>query len=240
VKKTLARSLTDEPEARAALAREASFLSLASHPSIPRLVQVGKDERGPFIVEEAMLGRTLAEVSASWDPLVPRTLALHVAREAARALYEIHHLKDARGPLRLVHGDPSADNVILSPDARVRFVDFGESSHRDAEPRSVTQSGTAPYAAPELLRGEAAPSVATDIYALAAVLIAFATGVPLRPEREEAVRLVRLAEEGIDVTALRASSLPKSVAVELEKLVAFEPRNRNDDLEPLLEALDRC
>jgi len=239
VKKCLALSAHDSPLARAALLREASFLALASHPSLPRLVEVGTDARGPFVVEEAMLGLTLTEIAGAWEGRIPIRLALHVAREAALSLSSIHDLGDRDGPLELAHGDPSFDNVIVSPAGKIAFVDFGEAAYRGASVRDVSQSGTPPYAAPEVLRGEALPSRATDTYALAAVVIALVTGKPLRPEGEEAARLVRLAEDGIDLSSLASSPISDGLRALLGALVAVDPGARRGTLRDLVAALDR-
>src|SRR5258708_36296145 len=104
VRKRVARHVADSPVARAALVREASFLALATHPAVPRAIEVGTDDDGPFLVEEAIQGVTLAELSSAWHDRVPRLLALHVVREAAGNLSAIHGLADERGPLELAHG----------------------------------------------------------------------------------------------------------------------------------------
>lgn len=239
ITKRVRADLASEPAALEALAREARFLSLARHAAVPRLFEVGRDERGPFIVEEAFEGTPLANVITGWETMPP-LLALHVVREAAKSLSEIHALADDSGPLALVHGDPSPDNIVVSPIGAVRFVDFGEASHRGAAPPAKgMQHGTPPYAAPELLRGEAAPSQSTDVYAIGAIATALLTGVPLRPETEEAARLVALAERGLDLGPLSRSSLDITIGRTLAALVAFEPAARDASLDDLVRAIDR-
>ncbi len=238
MQKRVAAQVRREQVALDALAREASFLARAVHPALPRLFVTGADDDGPFVVEEAVLGRTLEQLTTS-EPnvLTPRVVAI-IVRDAARALVAIHELGDAVGPLELVHGDLSFGNIVASRDGSVRFVDFGDATHRGAPRRGREPSaGTPPYAAPEILRGDALPTRATDVYALGAVATALVTGAPLRPERDSAVRLVRLAEQGIDRSVLAKASIGRRLAEALDGLVAFDPRDRETSLGPLLDAL---
>src|SRR4029078_2389565 len=48
-----------EPAGRAAIAREAQFLSFARHPSLPSLKGVGMDAEGPFVLETRMKGASI-------------------------------------------------------------------------------------------------------------------------------------------------------------------------------------
>lgn len=231
-----ARAHRHDPEARAALEREARFLSLARHPSVPRLLSVGSDEHGPFLVEERVLGESLeAMLERGVEPLALSVAAPLLAR-AAEALGALHDLADEAGPLELVHGDPSPGNVLVSTSGEVRFVDFGASHHRGALDRPRGR-GTPPFAAPELTRGEALPSRETDVYALAAVAIRILTGRPLRPEADPAARLVAVAERGIDLAPLRAAALPEPLRAALAELVAHDPRERHPRFDRLLAAL---
>jgi serine/threonine protein kinase len=238
VRKRIVAALADQPGARDALVREAQLLALTRHPAVPRLVEVGKDEAGAFVVEEAVVGLTLAELCDRYNGRVPLLLALHVAREAARNLGELHALTDETGPLALVHGDPSPDNVMLTSHGTIRFVDFGGASYRGAPELVLRQHGTPPYAAPELLRGEARPDRVTDAHALAAALIVLLTGESVRPEAEASARLLRAAEVGLDLGPLRRAELPSAIVDLLARLVAFEPRARAGSLFALADAID--
>jgi eukaryotic-like serine/threonine-protein kinase len=238
VRKRLLRTVRSDREALDQLTREARFLALARHPAVPRIFEVGRDDEGPFVIEERFEGISLAVLIERHGGAVPRLLALHVARQATVALAEIHALANGDGPLELVHGDPSPDNIVLTPSGDVRFVDFGESNHRGAPLRALSQSGTPPYAAPELLRGESRPSAITDAYAIAAITIALLTSAPLRPEQEEAARLARLAERGIDLRPLEASNLSSGLKSALARLVAFDARLRPTSLSALVREID--
>lgn len=216
------------------LAREARFLALCRGRVVPALLDVGRDERGPFLLEARVEGTPLATIRDAWSP-VPFPFAVHLARELARAYDDLHALADDDGPLDAAHGDPSFDNALLTPVGRIAIVDFGEANARglDATPR---QAGTPPYAAPELLRADAAPSQATDRYAVAAMILALVSPAPLRPEAEPSARIARLAVEGIDPTAIAAA--PAALRAALASLLHVDAASRAASLSSLRAALD--
>lgn len=231
------RQLADDARAEAALAREAAFLSLADHPSVPKLVATGSDARGPFVVEERVDGVTLESMLDEAEAPLPRAFVVHVVREAALALRALHDRADAEGPLTLVHGDPSPANLMVSTAGVVRFVDFGASRFRGERALLEGFTGTVPYAAPEVARAEVSVSRETDVYALAAVAIRLFSGRPLRPEPSAAARLLAVAERGLDLAPLREARLPARLEEALRALVVFDARARSTSLDALVDLL---
>lgn len=221
--------------AHASLAREARFLARCRGRVVPALLDVGRDARGPFLLEAHVDGVPLTVVRDAW-PTLPFPLAIHLAREVVRAYDALHALHDDDGPLDAAHGDPSFDNVLCSSTGHVAIVDFGEATVR-GEGATPREAGTPPYAAPELIRGEAAPSQTTDRYAVAAMILALVSPVPLRPEAEPSARLARLAIDGVDPTAI--ADAPAVVAAALRPLLHVDADARPRSLSSLRDALDR-
>ena len=157
-------------EGRAAMVREAKALDLARHPAIPAIVRVGTDERGPFLLETRAYGASITELVEGWygsGKEAPPLLVRHVAHAAVAALAEIQELADDEGPLALVHGDLGPDHVLLGPLGQARFIDFGAARFRGMQSDLATRErGTLPFVAPEVARGEAPPSAATDVLSL--------------------------------------------------------------------------
>jgi eukaryotic-like serine/threonine-protein kinase len=199
--KRLAPHALETHEGRAAMVREARLLSVVDHHALPRLVRVGNDAYGPFFLETYVPGTSLRDLLQGWstkDKPVPLTLVRHVTVMAFETLAELHELKDDKGPLGIVHGDISPDHVLLGPLGDIGLIDLGAARFRELEPEVETNDrGTVPYAAPELVRGEDKPGQTTDLYALCATLLWFATGEPLCDASTDAAMLAEVATRGI-------------------------------------------
>ena len=240
--KRLLPRMRTEPAARAALVREAMALARARHPALPSLRRVGKDEHGPFVIEERVEGTSARALVEGWrargQPVPPRLWA-HLAAEAAQALAELHELASEEGPLSLSHGDLGPDHLILSPLGAARFLDLGAARFAGMDPSLETgDRGTLPFAAPEVARGEAPPGQAADVYALAATLTFLATGGPLCRAQDDAAMLLEIGERGLDVGLLtQAPALSTRARDALCRALALDPEARPASARALLGAL---
>ncbi len=136
-------------EGRDRLLAEARTLAQLSHPNLVAVHDVGLHDGRVFVALELVDGVSLAtwcEARRSWRDV------LDVFRQAGAGLAAAH----AAG---IIHRDFKPNNVLVSPDGRVRVVDFGL-ARRIAIPsphgarREV--AGTPAYMAPEQLAGESA------------------------------------------------------------------------------------
>jgi serine/threonine protein kinase len=165
----------EDPTTLQRFEREARVLEkLADHPAIVCYVDHGVSETGVhWIAMEWMDGESLAERLARAGRL-ERDEVVRIGRAVLDALRAAHLAG-------VVHRDLKPSNVFLQRNggdsARVRLIDFGlawdenETRTTRLTGRDVVP-GTAAYAAPEVLAGQAAvPTLASDIYALGVVLI---------------------------------------------------------------------
>jgi len=240
--KRLLPRVRDEREARAAIVREAKALTFVKHPSVPVLVRVGTDRDGPFVLETRMTGVSMRALGRAWHTRggPPRTLVHHIASSAARALAELHAIRIDDEPLELVHGDISPDHLLLGPIGDVRFVDFGAARFRGMEPELQTSDrGTLPYVAPEVARGDVAPSSTADVYALAATLLAFATNQPLCAAKDEPAMLLEIGQSGVRLSLIEQSpSLSPVLQSALRAALDPDPSRRPARAQDLLEAFE--
>jgi serine/threonine protein kinase len=213
--------------AESALDREREIIVALKSAELPELVEWGADERGGFLLETPVAGTPLRSLldgkkaldSGAW---------LAMARATSRALSALHAGSDERGPLAFVHGDISPDNLFFDPSGTATFVDLSSATFRDAPlPVFPNHRGTLPYVSPEIARGEAPTSAASDSYALAATLLAVAVGSPIVEATTDASRLFEVATRGIDASLIdRRTDLPKAARQAIARALAFDPRSR--------------
>ena len=111
---------------------EARIASALDHPHICTIYDVSEaesDDRSlPYIAMEYIEGRSLAE--ALEDGPLDRLVVQRYATQLCEALAYAHE----RG---VVHGDVKASNVLITPDAEAKWVDFG-SAVRSRRPEAVS------------------------------------------------------------------------------------------------------
>jgi eukaryotic-like serine/threonine-protein kinase len=155
---------------------EAKVVLRLSHANLVPTFDAGEVEGEFYIAMELVEGKDLREI---WNRCVrtrtriPLDVALHVAREIARALAYVHSHAD----LRLVHRDVAPPNILISYFGEVKLTDFGlaRSVLKQENTAPGVVFGRASYLSPEQARGETADA-RTDIYSLGIVLWELVTG----------------------------------------------------------------
>jgi len=178
--KVLPDTFANDPDRLARFTREAQVLASLNHPNIA--VIHGVEERA--LVMELVEGPTLAERIA--QRLIPLDEAIPIARQIAEAPEYAHE----KG---IVHRDLKPANVKVTPEGRVKVLDFGLAKALLAEPpagdpaasptltmratMAGTIIGTAGYMSPEQAKGKPVDCRA-DIWAYGCVLYEMLTGRP--------------------------------------------------------------
>jgi len=145
---------------------EIEILKRLYHLSLPRIVDVFRDEQGLYIVESNIEGTALDKLlkqhgSFGLDKVVNWSL------ELCDILKYLHSVR----PNPIIYRDLKPANIILTQGSRLVLVDFGISQELckyQAEDNFL--AGTSAYAAPEqLIKGERTDQ-RTDIYNLGATM----------------------------------------------------------------------
>ena len=163
------------------LLREAQTASSLSHPNICTIHQVGQTGNDFYVVMELIEGRSLSDLITATG--LSMEIVMRYGTQIADALAHAHD----RG---IVHRDLKGSNVMVTPEGRVKVLDFGLATRIDREEISeLTVSytslesklvGTLPYMAPEVLRGQKGDHL-SDLWSLGVLLYEAAAGkLPFR------------------------------------------------------------
>ena len=160
------------------LLHEARASSSLSHPNICTIHDVGETDGDLYIVMELVEGKSLHAMTAGSG--LPPESVMRYGVQIAGALARAHD----RG---IVHRDLKTTNIVVTSDGLVKVLDFGLAKRvgggiLDAPTMSFSTfegassvSGTLPYMAPEVLRGDPADE-RSDLWALGIVLYEMAAG----------------------------------------------------------------
>ena len=228
---------------RERLQREALALARLCHPNIVTLFDIGTTSHGTFVAMEYVRGIDLRR----WLRIAPRSVdeILSVFSAAGQGLAAAHEAG-------LVHRDFKPSNVMVTPDRRVKVLDFGLArGEPNGDPwlsatdgsllaRRMTRAdsvvGTTGYMPPEQLLGEEV-SPASDQFAFCVALYEalfgarpFAGKTPVEQARNYAAQTRTEVEPRPDV--------PSRVSEALERGISMDPMDRFADMRGLLEALE--
>jgi Tol biopolymer transport system component/predicted Ser/Thr protein kinase len=184
--KVLPEELGSHGDRLARFEREAKLLASLNHPNIAAVYGLHQGAEGErFIAMELVPGEDLAKVLQRGPLGVDRALAF--ATQIAEALEAAHE----HG---IIHRDLKPANVVVTPDDRIKVLDFGLAKSFDPDPGSGSASpsisptltsagteagvilGTAAYMAPEQARGRVVDKRA-DIWAFGCLLYEMLTGM---------------------------------------------------------------
>jgi Tol biopolymer transport system component len=202
--KVIPDAFAQDADRMARFGREAQVLASLNHPNIAAIY--GAEERA--LVLELVEGPTLAESTAQGP--MPVEEALPIARQIAEAMEYAHE----RG---IIHRDLKPANIKLTPEGRVKVLDFGLAKlteQRQQPATALTQTmaitGTPGYLAPEQLEGKPADA-RSDIFAFGCVLYELLSGQRAFPGKSLAAALT--------ATAMTEPKAIEGAPKELERLV---------------------
>src|SRR5579864_5784542 len=219
------------------LLHEARASSSLAHPNICTIHEVGETDGELYIVMELVEGKSLRDMSANAG--LPPESVLRYGVQIASALARAHD----RG---IVHRDLKTANIVVTSDGLVKVLDFGlakqvGSGIFEGTTRSFATiedassvSGTLPYMAPEVLRGEPA-DYRSDLWALGVVLYEMASG-----------RLPFEGRTGFEISSAIMREIPKPLAPPvppglwaiIQRCLAKEPSQRYQRASEVQAALE--
>jgi serine/threonine protein kinase len=199
---------------------EARTIATLNHPNILSIHDVGTQDGTPYLVSELLEGHSLRQEFGGGA--LPLRRAVEYGTQIAQGLAAAHD----KG---IIHRDLKPENVFVTPDGRVKILDFGlaklakleaaadegstlEVAARETSPGMVL--GTVGYMSPEQVKGEAADA-RSDIFALGTLLYEMLSGQRAFRRETSAETMTAILKE--DPSEVSASGKP--IAPALERIV---------------------
>ena len=229
--KFLASHLLEDEESRERFLREAKAAARLDHPNICTVYEIDEAGGQTFLAMAYLEGQTVK------DKIAERPLkldeALDIAIQIAQGLKAAHQKE-------ITHRDIKPANLMLTPEGRVKIMDFGLAQLAEGSKLTKTRTllGTPAYMSPEQAR-RAPTGRPADLWSLGVVIYEMVTGrLPFAGERDQAVLYAIEHEEPEPVTALR-SGLPTELDRILEKALAKRLEERYQHADDLMVDLRR-
>jgi len=221
--KAMPGHLLDDSDARRRFQREAKLLASLSHPNIGAIHDILEQGEGrTYLVLEYIPGETLTERLAR-EPLGWKE-ALSIGRQISEAVWAAHEAG-------VVHRDLKPGNIKITPDGRVKVLDFGIAKTLAEEGQTaetVTKPGrligTPAYMSPEQARAQEVDS-RSDIWSFGCVLYEMLTGnVPFEGQTTSDT-LANVLHKEPNWQALPLA-VPPNIQVLLRRCLEKDPRSR--------------
>ena len=222
--KSIPPMLTDNAKVKSRFRREAKLLASLDHPDIATIYEFIEDEKGiGYLVLEYIPGDTLADCIAQGP--MPLKEVLSLSGQIGNAFASAHE----HG---IVHRDLKPANIKITPDRRIKVLDFGIAK-AVGNPGSnvyttVTEPGqligTPSYMSPEQARGKPTDERG-DIWSFGCVLYEMLTGKHPFEGETASDTLVGVLEREPDWDVLPQAT-PANVKVLIRRCLEKDPQQR--------------
>jgi serine/threonine protein kinase/Tol biopolymer transport system component len=226
--KSLPAEVMANPKARSRFSREARLLASLNHPHIATIHEEIEDDQGVgYLILEYVPGQTLAERIAKKTLKLKE--ALSIALQIAEALAAAHEHD-------VIHRDLKPGNIKITPEGKVKVLDFGLAKEVGGEAldeqSTVTEPGrvigTPAYMSPEQARGKLADK-RSDIWSFGCILYEMLTArLPFRGETISDT-LANILQTDPNWQAL-PESIPANIRSLLRHCLEKDPRRRLRDI----------
>ncbi len=212
--KVINAGLISDEAGRERFRNEALAVGRLTHPNVAIAFDFGTEQGVDYLVTEYIPGAGLDEKIGK-EPL-PQKTVLELGVQLLSGLEAAHRQS-------VIHRDLKPANIRLDCDGRLKILDFGlaklvdtidESGETAALSSNLSVTGTVPYMAPELLRGEAVDARA-DIWAAGAVLYEMATGKRAFPDKQPSL----LIDAILHYDPVRPQLINPEVSAPLEAII---------------------
>lgn len=202
------------------LKQESDLLKNLDHAALPKIYDI-IDRGDIYVVMDYIEGESLNR-KLKREGKIQAKEVINYGIQLAKVLSYLHNR-----PTPIIYRDMKPDNVMLTPDGRIKLIDFGISKEYKVDTESdTTNLGTRAFAAPEQIAG-LKTNARTDIYSLGATLYNLVTGKSLN---DPPFMLKPIREWD--------SSLPEGLEYIIKKCTETDPADRYENCDDLLYDLE--
>lgn len=202
------------------LKQESDLLKNLDHAALPKIYDI-IDRGDIYVVMDYIEGESLNR-KLKREGKIQAKEVINYGIQLAKVLSYLHNR-----PTPIIYRDMKPDNVMLTPDGRIKLIDFGISKEYKVDTESdTTNLGTRSFAAPEQIAG-LKTNARTDIYSLGVTLYNLVTGKSLN---DPPFMLKPIREWD--------SSLPEGLEYIIKKCTETDPADRYENCDDLLYDLE--
>lgn len=244
--KRIRLDLIDQPEFIEYFLTEGRISLACQHPSLPYAYFLGTAGGRPYLALEYIPGTSLlallrAAMRTYRALAIPA--AVGIALALARALDHLHRLADVDGrPLDVIHRDVTPQNVLLTPDGRVKLIDFGvaRASLQTHRTQAGVVKGKYAYVAPEQLERGRQVDQRVDLFSWGVLVHEMLVGEPLFHGKSDLDTCTRVQRQPIPDPSHRRPEVPAAIAEVVMGALARDPDARWPSGASLADALERA
>ena len=170
--KLLHFNFSENPKVLERFKNEALTLDDLKHEAIVQLIDYGKFENRPFLLLEYIEGVPLDDYIKKISGPIPEERALELLFQMLEGINYAHKKT-------VVHRDIKPSNFMLTPDGKIKILDFGIAKILSDNNMNMTKEGqkigTIPYMSPEQIQGKIIDT-RSDIYSLGVTFFQMLTG----------------------------------------------------------------
>ena len=202
------------------LKQESDLLKNLDHAALPKIYDI-IDRGDIYVVMDYIEGESLNR-KLKREGKIQAKEVINYGIQLAKVLSYLHNR-----PTPIIYRDMKPDNVMLTPDGRIKLIDFGISKEYKVDTESdTTNLGTRAFAAAEQIAG-LKTNARTDIYSLGVTLYNLVTGKSLN---DPPFMLKPIREWD--------SSLPEGLEYIIKKCTETDPADRYENCDDLLYDLE--
>ncbi len=225
--KSIPAALAADSTDRTRFRREAELLASLNHPNIAVIHEIIEEEKSGYLVLEYVPGQTLSEQITKGPLKLQEALTIGLQIAEAVAIAHEHGV---------IHRDLKPGNIKITPEGKVKVLDFGlakaVSGEAVEQQSTVTQPGrvigTPAYMSPEQARGNPTDK-RSDIWSFGCVVYEMLTGhLPFEGETATEI-LARIIEREPDWEVLPQDT-PANILVLLRRCLEKKPHRRLRDI----------